>query len=139
MVQHFRMYISVFFCSADNIEEIIICFYCHSDQHIFNDSAIIEKANILKSPCDSFFNNELSCLILDLFTLEFDASFSDVIDACQHIEHGRLTCTVGSDNTEYFTLINFEIHMINSGQSTEFYGQIFYIEKSHVRFPPFYS
>ena len=88
-------------------------------QYIFDYSHIREKANVLECSGNTFFYNISRVNALDFLTLEFDRALINFINSGQHVEYGRFSCSVRSDNTDDFTLVNLEAYIFHRNNAAE--------------------
>src|SRR5690606_2585141 len=71
----------------------------------------------------------------DVPAFEKNTAGCRLMKAVDQIEKSRFPCTVRTDDCRNFALFNFKIHVVHRRQSTELFGDSFYFNKCHLKFP----
>ena len=98
---------------------------------------VIEQSDILKCTGDSLTVYLYRLLSAQDFAVKGKGAGRGLVNACQHIEHGRFTRSVGTDKSVKLTLFNCHREILNGVKSAENYPELIYFQKRHYSVPSF--
>ena len=92
--------------------------------NVVDNRKLLEKTDILEGSCDT----RTVCLngahICDVCAVKDNGAGVCLVNACQHIEHGSLSCAVGADKTVKLTFFDSKIKFAYGFKTAEGNAQI---------------
>ena len=102
-----------------------------SDLDVVDDGHLVEEADILEGTGDAVLVDLRRLVSGDVLAVELNDSRRRLVDACQHVEDGRLAGAVRPDEAVELALLYMQLKIIDGQKTTEADTQICNIKQCH--------
>ena len=102
-----------------------------TDQQIAQHGRILEQFDVLERAGDTELRDAECGLVRDVLILEIDPARGRAVDPRNQVEDRALAGPVGTDDRQYFALLDGEADGVDGFQPTEMQGQVFGAEIAH--------
>ena len=99
-----------------------------SHLHVIQNRQPGKKPDILKGSCNPGLIDLYIVLPGNILSIQINLSVGRFIDAGQHIEHGRLSRSVGPDQAIQLSLFDLQIKIVHGTQAAKGNAKIFHFQ-----------